>query len=87
MFLIKSKNGFVPGHNLEEKTEIKHKYLEEAIMNLDSMNAATRQHIGNVINRLQKQLNQFIKANPDKKITRSMKMLLMATQSLVVAEK
>ena len=51
-------------------------------MNLDTENPATRQHIGNIVTRLQKQLNNFIKTNPDKKITRSMKMLLMATSSL-----
>ncbi len=72
---------------MEEKTEIKHKYLEEAITNLDVNNPATRQHMGNIVGRLQKHLDQFIKANPDKKITRSMKVLHMATQSLVGTEK
>jgi hypothetical protein len=61
--------------------------LEEAIMNLDTNNPATRTHMGNIITRLQKQLNNFIKTNPDKKITRSMKVLHMATLSLVAAEK
>jgi hypothetical protein len=56
-------------------------------MNLDTNNPATRTHLGNIITRLQKQLNNFIKTNPDKKITRSMKVLHMATLSLVAAEK
>jgi hypothetical protein len=35
--------GQFSGHNLEDKTEVKHKYLEAAITNLDISNAATRQ--------------------------------------------
>lgn len=71
-------------HNLDDKTEVKHKYLEEAVMNLDPENVATKKHMEGVVGRLQKQLDAFIKANPDKiKITRQMRVLHMATQGLV----
>ena len=51
-------------------------------MNLDPDNAATKAHIGLVTKQLSKQLQEYIGKNPHEKITRSMKMLLMATESL-----
>ena len=73
---------YFTGHNLHDKTELKHKYLEEAIMNLEPDNSTTRAHVGTVTRQLAKQLNEFVKQNPHEKITRSMKMLHMATESL-----
>ena len=73
---------FIVGNHLHDKTELKHTYLEEAIMNLDPDNAATKAHIGLVTKQLSKQLQEYIGKNPHEKITRSMKMLLMATESL-----
>lgn len=70
-------------HNLEEKTEIKHKYLEEAVMNLNSRDQNVKRHLKMILNTLQKNLQDFIQHNPNQKITRSMKMLQMATHSLV----
>ena len=72
----------IPGHNLHDKTELKHKYLEEAIMNLEPDNSATKEHVGTVTKQLSKQLQEYVTKNPHEKITRSMKMLLMATESL-----
>lgn len=69
--------------DMENDTEIKHKYLEEAVMNLETNNALTREHLPTVISALQRQLSAYITKNPNNKITRSMKMLLMATRSLL----
>ena len=71
-----------PGNHLHDKTELKHTYLEEAIMNLEPDNATTKAHIGQVTKQLAKQLQDYIAKHPHEKITRSMKMLLMATESL-----
>ena len=71
-----------PGNHLHDKTELKHTYLEEAIMNLEPDNATTKAHIGQVTKQLAKQLQEYIAKHPHEKITRSMKMLLMATESL-----
>jgi enhancer of mRNA-decapping protein 4 len=59
------------------------RYLEEAVMNLDASNPLTREHMPGVLNNLQRQLTAYIASNPNNKITRSMKMLNMATQSLL----
>lgn len=59
------------------------RYLEEAVMNLDATNPLTREHMPGVLTNLQRQLTSYIASNPNNKITRSMKMLNMATQSLL----
>lgn len=64
-------------------TDLKHKYLEEAVMNLDPANPLTREHMPGVLNNLQHQLTVYIASNPNNKITRSMRMLSMATRSLL----
>lgn len=51
-------------------------------MNLEPSNAITRSHVGKIMIKLQTQLKDFIAKSPHEKITRSMKMLLMATESL-----
>jgi enhancer of mRNA-decapping protein 4 len=52
-------------------------------MNLDASNPLTREHMPGVLTNLQRQLTTYIASNPNNKITRSMKMLNMATQSLL----
>lgn len=69
--------------DMSNHTELKHKYLEEAVMNLDATNPLTREHMPGVLTNLQRQLTAYIASNPNNKITRSMKMLNMATQSLL----
>ena len=51
------------------------------------MHASIAESQGNEYEYIAKQLDNFIKTNPDKKITRSMKVLHMATQSLIGADK
>lgn len=69
--------------DMSNYTELKHKYLEEAVMNLDPANPLTREHMPGVLNNLQHQLTVYIANNPNNKITRSMRMLSMATRSLL----
>nr|CAD7426114.1 unnamed protein product [Timema monikensis] len=69
--------------DMSNQTEIKFKYLEEAVMNLDKTNHVTREHMPTVLKNLVRQLTTYITNNPNNKITRSMKMLSMATQSLL----
>ncbi len=64
-------------------TELKLKYLEEALMSLDQNSSLTREHSPQVINPLQQKLLQYINAHPNEKITKSMRMLLMASQAFV----
>ncbi|TRY77269.1 hypothetical protein TCAL_06947 [Tigriopus californicus] len=71
------------GHNLEEKTELKHKYLEEAVMNLDPVNIDTKAHLSGIMSGLCKQLKTYISRHPNQKMTKQMRLLLMAAQHLV----
>lgn len=71
--------------DMTSHTELKLKFLEEAVMNLDVNNSTTREHMPIVLNNLQLQLQRFIKNNPNHKLSRSMKVLNMASHSLLTA--
>ena len=72
--------------------QVKHSYLHEALVNLDPSNPTTRAHSKAVITGLDSALRylgllllllpalsrQYIKANPNSKMTRNMKLLVMA---------
>ena len=77
---------FHTGHNLGDHTETKHRFLEESIMNLDSQNPSTRQHMPAILGGMQKQLQAYIKEHSNNKFTKQMRMLLMATQSLLTTD-
>ncbi|XP_067007664.2 enhancer of mRNA-decapping protein 4 [Anabrus simplex] len=64
-------------------TELKHKYLEEAVVNLKPTDPTTREHMPSVIANLRRQLSAYISSNPNHPITRKLRMLHMATQSLL----
>ncbi|XP_064611108.1 enhancer of mRNA-decapping protein 4-like [Liolophura sinensis] len=68
---------------LGQNTELKHKYLEEAVMNLDTSHPVTQEHMQGVLYGLCQKLKQFIQANPTEKSAKSLRMLLMASQSLL----
>ncbi|XP_051158885.1 enhancer of mRNA-decapping protein 4 isoform X2 [Leptopilina boulardi] len=68
--------------DLGHRTELKHRWLEEAILNLDPADPVTREHIGTVVSNLHTQLGHFVTANPNHRSARAMKMLAMATRSL-----
>jgi len=68
--------------DLQDKTELKHRYLSEAVVNLDVNNPTTKQHMAGVMAGMRAALQFYIQANPNSKMTRNMRMLLLATQSL-----
>merc|ERR1712240_226615 len=64
--------------DLNDKTEVKHAYLHEALVNLDPNNPTTKGHINGILAGLEAALRQYIQANPNSKMTRNMKLLVMA---------
>ncbi|XP_014468232.1 PREDICTED: enhancer of mRNA-decapping protein 4 isoform X2 [Dinoponera quadriceps] len=69
--------------DLGHRTELKHRWLEEAILNLDVNDPVTREHIGTVLITLQNQLGAFLASNPNHRSARRMKMLAMAARALL----
>jgi len=67
--------------DLGDKTEVKHAYLHEALVNLDPMDPTTKAHIRTVMGQLEQSLKVYIQANPNSKMTRNMKILVMAAGS------
>jgi enhancer of mRNA-decapping protein 4 len=68
--------------DLSSNVELKVKYLEEAICNLDLTNALTREHTPAVIGQLIAKLQLYVQNHPNEKISKSIRMLIMASQSL-----
>jgi enhancer of mRNA-decapping protein 4 len=69
--------------DLASHTELKVKYIEEALVNLDISSQVTREHMPGVISQLIVKIQQYITAHPNDKSAKSMRMLLMASQSLL----
>ncbi|CAG9567572.1 unnamed protein product [Danaus chrysippus] len=69
--------------DMTKDTHLKHRYLEEAVMNLDTSNPVTREHLPIVVRELQKQIISFLNSNPSHSLSRQFRMLLMATEALV----
>jgi enhancer of mRNA-decapping protein 4 len=69
--------------DLTSHTEIKVKYIEEALVNLDISSPVTREHMPGVINQLITKIQAFINTHPNDKVAKSMRMLMMASQSLL----
>lgn len=69
--------------DMARDTVLKHRYLEEAVMNLDTSNPVTREHLPAVVRELQKQLIAFLASSPNHALARQLRMLLMATEALV----
>ncbi|XP_071512823.1 enhancer of mRNA-decapping protein 4-like isoform X2 [Panulirus ornatus] len=67
-------------HDLSTFTDLKMKYLEEAVMNLDASHPVTREHMRPVLQGFQRNLHTYLSANPNHK---KVKMLLMAVNHLV----
>ena len=79
----KTKLFFISAHNLESNTDLKLRYLEQAIPNLEpskdpNVMTTLQQTIPTTMSTVHQQLTIFAQANPNKKI----KMLLMAIQTL-----
>ncbi|OAD54594.1 Enhancer of mRNA-decapping protein 4, partial [Eufriesea mexicana] len=69
--------------DLGHRTELKYRWLEEAILNLDPNDPVTQGHMGTVLMTLQNQIVAFITANPNHSSIRRLKMLAMATRALL----
>lgn len=70
--------------DLSSHTDLKLRYIEEALVNLDTNSQVAREHLPSVINQLVSKLNQFLKSKPgDKTNGAKIRMLLMASQSLL----
>lgn len=69
--------------DLNSNTELKVKYLEEAIVNLDMTVALTVEHSPGVINTLINYLQQYIQTHPNDKYSKQMRMILLASRSLM----
>lgn len=69
--------------DLGHRTELKHRWLEEAILNLDPNDPVTREHMGTVLITLQNQLATFAANNPNHQSARQMRMLGMAAGALL----
>ncbi|KAL4234140.1 enhancer of mRNA decapping 4 [Mactra antiquata] len=69
--------------DLENQTDLKHKYLEEAVMNLDPHDTVTSEHMKGVLYSLNQKLRVYIPNHPNDKVARSLRMLLMASESLI----
>ena len=52
-----------------EKTQVKHAYLHEALVNLEPESPTTKVHIRTVLGQLEQSLKKYILANPNSKMT------------------
>ena len=69
--------------DLNSNTELKIKYLAEALVNLDLGVPLTVEHSPVVVNQLIVKLQQFIQLHPSDKVTSQMRMLIMAGKSVL----
>ena len=74
---------FFPGTDLDDQSELKHGYLQDAIMCLNLGDPIVIHNKERIISELQSDLNQYVASHPSQeKMTKDMRMLLMATSSL-----
>ncbi|XP_014680803.1 PREDICTED: enhancer of mRNA-decapping protein 4-like isoform X2 [Priapulus caudatus] len=71
--------------DLVSNTELKHRFLEEAVMNLDMSHSVTREHGPAVLTALRRKLAAFIEAHPGSPLHRAMKMLMLASQTMLAS--
>ncbi|XP_074645711.1 enhancer of mRNA-decapping protein 4-like isoform X2 [Tubulanus polymorphus] len=64
--------------DFSSNTELKHRFVAEAVMNLDRSNALTREHMPAVLSSLCQKLESFIHKHPSHKMIREMKLLSRA---------
>lgn len=57
--------------------------MEEAVVKLDVNNPVTKEHMSTVLRELNKKLITFIANDPKNKLIKNIRMLQMATQSLI----
>ncbi|XP_077285857.1 enhancer of mRNA-decapping protein 4 homolog Ge-1 isoform X2 [Arctopsyche grandis] len=69
--------------DMTSDTQLKCSYLGEAVMYLDSENPLTKEHMPIVLKELQRQLSTFLTHNPTNQSARPLRLLLLATESLL----
>ncbi|XP_077982261.1 enhancer of mRNA-decapping protein 4-like [Glandiceps talaboti] len=69
--------------DLESDTELKHRYLQEAVMNLETTDPVTREHVPGVIMGLLQKIEVFMQNYTQSEHTRPLRMLSMAAKSLL----
>ncbi|RZF41112.1 hypothetical protein LSTR_LSTR002744 [Laodelphax striatellus] len=67
--------------DLTTHTELKRKYLEEAVISLDFKSETTREYAPEILIKLQNQLSAYISSNEGSDFARSFQILLMAVQA------
>ena len=77
--------------DLSSNVELKLKYIEEAVLNLDMSVQLTREHTPAVISQLIHKLQSYLQCHPssgsDTKCTKQIRMLLLGSQSFLVQAK
>ncbi|XP_006822030.2 enhancer of mRNA-decapping protein 4-like [Saccoglossus kowalevskii] len=68
---------------LESDTELKQKYLQEAVMNLDSTHPIAREHMPAVLMSLVQKIDLFVQNNTQNEMARPLRMVSMAARSLL----
>lgn len=69
--------------DMTSHSDVKQKYLEEAVMNLSAGNENTREHMPQVLTGLQKQLQLFQTTTNDPRLASKARMLVMVCQQIV----
>lgn len=69
--------------DLSTNLDLKIRYLEEAVVSLDPNTSLTREHIPGVISQLNSKITNYFSMHPNDKHSRSLKMLALASQSLL----
>ena len=59
------------------------RYLEDSVMNLDMSDMVTREHMSSVVGELCEQISNFLHTEKHHAMTKQMRMLLMASQSML----
>lgn len=75
--LIQQISADMSNHN-----ELKHKYLSDAILNLNMTDSITKEHAPKVMKELQLNCQNYILANANNPLTSNVRMLMMAVQGL-----
>ncbi|CAH2065850.1 unnamed protein product, partial [Iphiclides podalirius] len=64
-------------------TQLKCRYLEEAIINLNTLDPVTRSHLPTIVEEVQKHLTKFLKSYPSHVASRRITLIIMAAKDLL----
>lgn len=71
--------------DLPVNTDLKLRYLEEAVISLDKDYPVTKEHMEGILTLLCQKLNKFLVAEPKHQLARNVKRLIMVSQSLLIS--